>query len=125
MNLLLDTQVLVWTAFEQSKVPPRLRSAIGDPDNTLWFSAATIWELTIKFGSGGFRYDTRVLRRHALQNGYEELAVTGDHAIQVGTLPPLHKDPFDRILIAQAQFEGFVLLTTDRLIRQYPQVQLY
>ena len=124
MNLLLDTQVLVWAAFEQAKVPLRMRDAVKDPDNAVWFSATAIWELIIKFASGRFAYDPRVLRRHALDNGYRELAVTGDHALQLGALPPLHKDPFDRILIAQAQSEGFVLLTVDRWVHRYPHLQL-
>lgn len=124
MNLLLDTQILVWAAFEQNKVPPHMRVAIGDPGNTVWFGSTAIWELTIKFASGRFSYDPHMLRRHALANGYRELAVTGDHALQVGALPSLHKDPFDRILIAQGQFEGFVLLTSDRMILRYPQLKL-
>ena len=124
MNLLLDTQILVWAAFEQAKVPERMRDAVNDADNTIWCSVTAIWELTIKHAAGRFPYDPRLLRRHALTNGFVELAITGDHGLQVGVLPPLHKDPLDRILIAQAQFEGFVLLTADWLVRQYPNINL-
>ncbi len=125
MNLLLDTPIFVWAAYEQARVPPPMREALQDPDNTVWFSTAAIWELTIKSRSGRFKHDPRVLRRHALQNGYRELVVTGDHALQVGALPPLHKDPFDRVLIAQAQWEGLLLLTVDRWVRRYPHLQLF
>ncbi len=124
MNLLLDTQILVWAAFEQAKVPDRMRNALDDVDNAVWFSVTAIWELTIKHAAGRFPYDPRLLRRHALSNGFLELSITADHALQVGALPLLHKDPFDRILIAQAQFEGFVLLTADWLVQQYPNVNL-
>ena len=127
MNLLLDSQILLWVAFEQAKVPRRMQAAIGDPANTGYFSVASIWELSIKYGSGGgdLPYNPRVLRGHLLRNGYGELPVTGDHALRVGSLPPLHKDPFDRILIAQAQHEGLVLLTVDWLVRQYPDLELF
>ncbi len=126
MNLLLDTQVLLWAAFESTKLPPRMQRAIGDPENTVYFSSTAIWETGIKFAAGreDFQYDPRALRRNALRHGYMELAITGEHALQVASLPLLHQDPFDRILIAQAQFEGFTLLTVDGLVRRYPQVQL-
>ena len=127
MNLLLDTQILLWIAFEQAKVPRRMQAAISDPGNTAYFSVAAIWELSIKYssGRGDFPHDPRVLRGHLLRNGYRELAVLGEHALHAGSLPPLHKDPFDRILIAQAQYEGFVLLTADWLVRQYPHLELF
>ena len=83
-----------------------------------------MWEVGIKRASGrrDFDYDPRLLRRQSLRAGFVELAITGDHALQVGTLPLLHRDPFDRVLIAQAQLEGLSLLTTDWLVRQYPDV---
>ena len=104
-----------------------MASAIDDRANEVYFSVATIWELAIKYGSGDPQYDynPRVLRTHVLRNGFLELAMTGDHALQVGALPVLHKDPFDRLMIAQAQFEGLVLLTVDRWVRSYPQLQLF
>ena len=92
--------------------------------NTLVFSAASIWEVAIKQGLGrvDFRADARLLRRGLLDNGYSELAVTSAHAVALDSLPPLHKDPFDRILIAQAMVEGIVLLTADARVAQYPGV---
>ncbi len=126
MNLLLDTHFLIWAAFEPQRIPMRMRSLIEDPDNTVYFSIAGLWEVTVKHANGHkhFPYEPHLLRRHALHEGYRELAITGDHALQVGALPLLHRDPFDRILIAQAQWEGFTLLTVDRDIRQYPNLNL-
>ena len=86
------------------------------------FSAASLWEVAIKHsrGRGDFEVDPRLLRRSLMNNGYRELAVTGEHAVAVASLPLLHKDPFDRILVAQSVVEGITLLTTDPLMAQYP-----
>ncbi len=86
------------------------------------FSAASIWEVAIKSGLGraDFRADANVLRRGLLDNGYVELPISAAHAAAVAHLPPIHKDPFDRMLIAQATIEGIVLVTADALVAQYP-----
>ena len=86
------------------------------------FSAASIWEVAIKNGLGraDFSVDPRVLRRGLLEHGYVELPVTGAHAAAVDVLPDIHRDPFDRLLIAQAHAEGLTLLTADRVIGRYP-----
>ena len=93
-----------------------------DQDNALVFSAASLWEVTIKAGLGraDFQIDPHLLRRGLIENGYEELPVTGQHAIAVGQLPDVHRDPFDRILVAQATVEGLLLLTHDPLVQAYP-----
>ena len=98
------------------------RSLIGDQTNALAFSAASIWEAAIKAGLGGpdFAIDPRRLRRGLLDNGYVELPVTSGHGIAVAHLPPIHRDPFDRIRIAQADVEGAILLTADRTVARYP-----
>jgi PIN domain nuclease of toxin-antitoxin system len=95
---------------------------LDDPENDPVFSAASMWEIAIKqsIGRDDFRVDARLLRRGLLDNGYLELAVTGAHAIALDTLPPLHKDPFDRMLVAQARVEGITLLTSDALLAKYP-----
>lgn len=95
---------------------------IGEPDNELWFSAASLWEITIKRGQGrtDFRVDPNMLRRGLLENSYRELPVTGPHAMATAHLPPIHKDPFDRMLVAQAEFEGALLLTSDEVVARYP-----
>jgi PIN domain nuclease of toxin-antitoxin system len=122
MKLLLDTHVLLWAAGSPTQLPPGARALLDNPDNELLFSAASIWEITIKRGLGraDFQVDARVLRRGLLDNGYLELPITSEHTVFIDSLPPIHKDPFDRILIAQATVEGITLLTADAVIAQYP-----
>jgi len=122
MKLLLDTHVLLWAAGSPAQLPPDARVLLEDPNNELVFSAASLWEITIKRGLGraDFQVDARVLRRGLLDNGYLELSITSEHAVFIDSLPAIHKDPFDRILIAQATVEGITLLTADVLIAQYP-----
>ncbi len=122
MKLLLDTHLLLWTAAGQvEKLSPVARSFIDDPANELFFSAASIWEIAIKCSlqRDDFLADPHVLRRGLLDNGYIELVITSAHAASVDSLPLLHKDPFDRILIAQSTLEGITLLTVDTLVSQY------
>jgi len=121
MKLLLDTHLLLWAASEPGRLPARARALIRDPANELIFSAASLWEVVIKCGLGrdDFRVDPRLLRRGLLDNGYDELPITSEHAVAVESLPPLHKDPFDRILVAQATVEGITLLTADPVVAQY------
>jgi PIN domain nuclease of toxin-antitoxin system len=122
MKVLLDTHLLLWAAGEPELLPEPARAAIEDLETELWFSAASLWEVAIKRGLGrpDFRVDPRLLRQGLLDNGYHELPVTGAHALALDLLPPLHKDPFDRILIAQAMVEGLTLMTSDALITAYP-----
>lgn len=122
MKLLLDTHVLLWAAGEPEKLSAKGRKLLGDPENSLSFSPASVWEIEIKSGLGrdDFRVDPRLLRRGLLDNGYRELAVTGEHVVAVEALPPLHKGPFDRLLIAQAQVEGLTLVTSDAMVAKYP-----
>ena len=122
MKLLLDTHVLLWAAGSPAQLPPAVRAMLDDPDNELLFSAASLWEIVIKRGLGraDFQVDARVLRRGLLDNGYLELPITSEHAVFIDSLPAIHKDPFDRFLIAQATVEGITLLTADALVAQYP-----
>ena len=94
---------------------------MDDAENALVFSAASLWEIAIKRGLGraDFIVEPRQLRRGLLDNGWTELAIRSDHAVALDTLPPIHKDPFDRILVAQAQVEGMPLLTTDDTVAAY------
>ncbi|RDL46911.1 hypothetical protein BLJAPNOD_05747 [Ensifer sp. M14] len=121
MKLLLDTHLLLWAAGEPGKLPPAVLAEIENTDNVLLFSAASLWEVTIKRGLGraDFTVDPRVLRRGLIDNGYQELAITSEHAVAVDWLPAIHKDPFDRILVAQSIVEGITLLTVDELVGQY------
>ena len=122
MKLLLDTHLLLWAAGEPGRIPAPARDLIEDPANELIFSAASLWEIVIKRGLGrdDFRVDPRLLRRALLDNGYGELAVTSEHAVAIDSLPLIHKDPFDRILVAQATIEGMALLTVDPVVARYP-----
>lgn len=122
MKLLLDTHLLLWAAGEPEKLPPEAVAAIENPDNELLFSAASLWEVSIKRGLGraDFTVDPRLLRRGLIDNGYIELPIGGEHAVAVDSLPAIHKDPFDRILVAQSIVEGITLLTADDLVAQYP-----
>lgn len=122
MKLLLDTQLLLWASGQPDRLSPAARALLEDPENELLFSAASLWEIAIKnaLGREDFRVEPRLLRRGLLDNGYLELPVTSLHAVAIDNLPALHKDPFDRLLLAQAQSEGTVLLTSDSLLANYP-----
>ena len=122
MKLLLDTHLLLWAAGQPEQLSPTARSLLGDPQNELLFSSASLWEITIKHGLGreDFRVDPHLLRRGLLDNGYSELPITSEHAVAIDGLPSIHKDPFDRILIAQSIVEGIALVTADPLVAQYP-----
>ncbi len=122
MSLLLDTHVLLWAAGEPERLPRSTLEMLEDPAVAVTFSAASIWEVAIKNGLGrpDFSVDPRVLRRGLLEHGYVELPVTGAHAAAIDVLPDIHRDPFDRLLIAQAHAEGLTLLTADSVIGRYP-----
>jgi PIN domain nuclease of toxin-antitoxin system len=120
--LLLDTQLLLWAAGQPERLPVGARTVIDDARNQLMFSAASLWEVAIKSGLGRAEFcaDARLLRRGLLDNGYAELAITSEHAVAIANLPPIHKDPFDRMLVAQSAVEGILLLTADPIVAQYP-----
>jgi|SRR5699024_10188958 len=122
MKLLLDTHLLLWAAAEPGKLSAQALQLLNDADNELLFSAASLWEVTIKnaLGRDDFRVDPRLFRRGLLDNAYTELAITSAHTVATASLPELHKNPFDRILVAQALTEGFLLLTADEKVSQYP-----
>lgn len=122
MKLLLDTHLLIWAADSIERLPLDARILMSDPDNELLFSVASLWEIAIKRGlnRSDFQVDARVLRRGLIDNGYRELPILSEHAVAIDALPPIHKDPFDRLLIAQATVEGITLLTDDATVAQYP-----
>jgi PIN domain nuclease of toxin-antitoxin system len=122
MTLLIDTHLLLWAAGQPEKLSRAARRLLDDPDVRLWFSAASLWEVAIKHSLGreDFRVEPVRLRRGLLDNGWRELAVSSEHAVATLDLPPLHKDPFDRMLLAQARVEGLSLVTSDELLARYP-----
>jgi PIN domain nuclease of toxin-antitoxin system len=122
LKLLLDTHLLLWAAGDPERLSTQARQLIDNPENELLFSAASLWEVAIKRGLGrpDFKADARLLRRGLLDNGYSELPIVSDHVVATESLPPIHRDPFDRVLVAQATVEGITLLTTDSVVSRYP-----
>ena len=120
MKLLLDTHMLLWAA--AGTLPAQAAALLGDANTTPYFSPASIWEIGIKksLGRSDFKVDPEVLRRGLLDNQYQELPITSLHALTVNDLPQIHKDPFDRMLLAQAKAEGISLLTSDSALCEYP-----
>ena len=121
MTLLLDTHLLLWAAGDSGQLSSKAQNLLGDPATELMFSTASIWEVVIKsaLDRDDFRVDPQRFRNGLIQNGYSELEIRSEHALAVGSLPLIHKDPFDRILIAQAQVENVTLLTTDNKVAGY------
>ena len=121
-RFLLDTHLLLWVADDHPRLPALVADAMAGASRSLVFSVVSIWELAIKnsLRKPGFRADPRRLRDGMLAAGCEELQVTADHAIAVRDLPWLHRDPFDRLLMAQATVEGLMLLTSDSTLARYP-----
>ncbi|MBW1720774.1 MAG: type II toxin-antitoxin system VapC family toxin [Deltaproteobacteria bacterium] len=121
MKLLLDTHILLLAAGVPEKLTESVRTILTSPENTLFFSAVSIWEIIIKLGLGrkDFKVDAYRFRKGLVAHGYTELPVTAEHALRVESLPPLHKDPFDRMLLAQARTEGLLLVTADAVVAQY------
>ena len=128
MKLLLDTHLLLWSAkfVGSGQIVPRLSPTalgmIGDSANDPMFSAASIWEIAIKSSRdrSDFDVDAHAFRRVLLENGYGEITITSRHAAAVSSLPAIHKDPFDRLLVAQAGVEGITLLTSHKIVATYP-----
>jgi PIN domain nuclease of toxin-antitoxin system len=121
MKLLLDTHLLLWAAGQPERLSAKARRLLNDPANDLLFSADSVWEVAIKHSlkRADFQLDAKLLRRGLLDNGYGDLAIRSEHVVATESLAPIHKDPFDRILIAQATVEGITLLTTDNIVAQY------
>jgi len=123
VNLLLDTHLLLWAASEPARLSKKARDLLLDPTNRLMFSSASLWEIGIKrnLGRDDFRVDPRRFWRLLLVHGYQEVTIGSEHALVASELPAHHKDPFDRILIAQARVERLTLLTVDKVMAKYGQ----
>ena len=122
MRLLLDTHLLVWAMGSPERLSAALAAMLQDPANMPVFSVASLWELVIKQGLGkpDFRVEPALLRRALLDGGWQELPVQAHHALAVAALPLLHRDPFDRLLLAQASSDGLLLITADQQLAAYP-----
>ena len=125
MKILFDTHVLLWHGF--GLLPPSAQFYVRDESNILLFSPASIWEVVIKRGLNrpDFNVDPYLLQKGLLEDGFEELPITSSHTLSVGLLPDIHKDPFDRILLAQAITEGISLLTFDDALAKYGAPVIY
>ena len=119
MNLLIDTHVLLWALDDDSSLSPEARAAITDGRNVVFVSAATAWEIAIKKALGKLRAPTASYLDELRRHRFTSLAITAEHALAVETLPPHHADPFDRMLVAQAQVEKLSLVTRDRRLQAY------
>jgi PIN domain nuclease of toxin-antitoxin system len=121
MKILLDTHLLIWATADSHRLPAAAREMLEAPENDLLFSAVSIWEIAIKFQRNrpDFTVEPNLFRRGLLDGGYTELPVTGVHAAAAAALPERHKDPFDRLLLAQATAEGVLLLTSDAMLAAY------
>ncbi len=122
MKILLDTQMVIWAMVWPIELPLEAKRVIANEANDVFFSPVSLMEVAIKNGKNrpDFRIDAKTLHRKLLDNGFLELAISGIHCASVSDLPQIHKDPFDRILVAQAKYEGLTLLTTDETIAGYP-----
>ena len=122
MRLLLDTHLILWSISQSERLSREARDLMGDPNNTLVASVVSLWEIAIKRGGrrADFVAEPTSIRHQLLTHGYEELPILGEHVIAVTGLPPIHGDPFDRMLVAQAIVEGITLLTADPLVARYP-----
>lgn len=121
MKFLLDTHILLSAASAPQRLPAKMRGLIEDEENELFFSAASIWEIVIKnrVGRADFVVDPRIFRTALVDHGYQEVPILCEHVLFVHDLPLLHKDPFDRILVAQSSIEGMGLLTVDPMVIDY------
>jgi PIN domain nuclease of toxin-antitoxin system len=119
LRLLLDTHALLWLLATPANLPAGIRAAIEDPANIVFVSAATVWEMAIKQARGKLRYPAAEIAAALRRASLLELPITVRHAEAAASLPPHHRDPFDRMLVAQAQVEGLSLVSRDPAVRQY------
>ena len=119
MRLLLDTHALLWALASPTRLPQAASTAIRDPSNAVFVSAASVWEIAIKANLGKVNADLEEVVQTVIEVGFEELSITLTHARRVRSLPLHHRDPFDRMLVAQAIEEGLTVVTRDRAFAAY------
>lgn len=120
-GMLLDTQLLIWAAYAPQRLASPFAAELVDRHNDIRYSLASLWEVAIKssLGREDFQVDPPALRRGLLREGFQELPIQAEHVLAVRDLPWIHRDPFDRLLVVQAQSEGLRLFTTDRRLAEY------
>ena len=121
-RFLVDTQLLLWNVYGSRKLPARVARLFRDGRHQFFYSAASLWEIAIKAARGrqDFVADTAAIRDALEENGFHELPVAAQHAVALSTLPAIHADPFDRMLVAQSITEPMALITTDARLAAYP-----
>ena len=121
MRILIDTHLLLWSAAMSRRVPAEARRLLEEPVNEVFYSVASLWEIAIKAAlrKFDFKIHLSILRPALAEMAFVELPVSGDHAEKLASLPPIHKDPFDRMLVAQCLSEPLVLLTNDAVLADY------
>ena len=118
-RLLLDTHIILWWIGDAEQFGAATKIAISDPGTEIFYSAISEWEISVKEAKGKLKIDWREFDRLIKTNQFHSLAVTPNHGRVAGALPPVHGDPFDRMLVAQAQVEGLTLVTADRILEKY------
>jgi PIN domain nuclease of toxin-antitoxin system len=126
-GVLLDTQLLIWAAYAPQRLASPFAAELVDRHNDIRYSLASLWEVAIKssLGREDFQVDPPALRRGLLREGFQELPIQAEHVLAVRDLPWIHRDPFDRLLVVQAQSEGLRLFTTDRRLAEYGEAVLW
>ncbi|MBI4320540.1 MAG: type II toxin-antitoxin system VapC family toxin [Chloroflexi bacterium] len=122
MRYLLDTHAFLWWVLDDARLSPHAGATIRDPGNEIWFSAASAWEIATKAQLGRIAFErdpVQFIPQQVAANGFRSLAIQSDHALHVSKLPLYHRDPSDRILVAQAFIEEMILLTADPTLAQY------
>jgi PIN domain nuclease of toxin-antitoxin system len=121
-RFLVDTQLLLWNVYGSRKLPARVGRLFRDGRHQFFYSAASLWEIAVKAARGreDFVADTAAIRDALEANGFQELPITAQHAVALATLPPIHADPFDRMLVSQAITEPMALITSDVRLAAYP-----
>lgn len=119
MNLLLDTHILLWWLADDKRLPKVAVKTIAATDGSIFVSVASVWEIAIKVAQNRIKVDPDILLNGIAQSGFQLLPITAQHALQTARLPLYHRDPFDRMLVAQAQVEPLHLLTHDAALRPY------
>lgn len=123
MKVLLDTSTFLWWVTDSDRLSDHARNVIGDGANEIWFSAVSSWEIVIKAGLGRVTLPEdpeQFLPKQCAANAFQVLSIHMRHTLRVATLPPIHRDPFDRLLIAQALTENLTILSSDTSLKGYP-----
>lgn len=119
MRLLLDTNLVLWTLTDSLRIPTEIRESLGKPEAEVYLSIVSLWEIAIKSSLGKLEFDSHMIWQSAQESNFGLLDLTPDHCRQVESLPKFHRDPFDRMLIAQSLAEPMILLTSDRALAAY------